>query len=222
MAPSQPALHRMGRRPALLLQHLLRALSGLAVGLLYRVRSRGLDALPDRGPALVVANHVSFVDPLLLLGAIRRPVRFVMDHRIYRIPVLNPLFRAARCIPIASAKEDAVLMEGAFATVARALADGEVVGIFPEGGLTRDGDIAPFRPGVERILAANPVPVLPVALRGLWGSMWSRRDSALHRMRLPRRFRARVEIVAGALLPPQACSAGSLEAEVRRLRGDAS
>nr|WP_246505700.1 MFS transporter [Coralloluteibacterium stylophorae] len=201
-------------------EFLMRFLSWVLINLLYRVRSRGLDALPEEGPALVVANHVSFMDPLVLMGSIKRPVRFVMDHRIYRLPLLKPVFRAAGCIPIAGAREDPALMERAFEAIAQALDAGEVVGIFPEGGLTRDGAIQPFRPGVERILARNPVPVLPVALRGLWASMWSRRDSALGRARLPRRIRARVEVEAGPPMAPGTASAAEQERVVRALRGD--
>ena len=112
------------------------------------------------------------------------------------------------------------MLQLAYDAIDTALADGEVVCIFPEGALTRDGVIAPFRPGVEKILARRPVPVLPMALRGLWGSMWSRRDSALHRARLPRRFRARVELVVDAPMPPERASAAALEARVRELRGE--
>src|SRR5690606_11938684 len=105
---------------------------------------------------------------------------------------MNLVFRAARAIPIAGAKEDPAIMERAFEQIDAALAAGELVGIFPEGALTRDGDIATFRAGVERILAARPVPVVPMALCGMWQSMWSRRNLLahggwLHRMRLPRR-----------------------------------
>ena len=100
------------------------------------------------------------------------------------------------------------------------MAAGEVVCIFPEGGLTRDGEVAPFRPGVEKILQRRPVPVVPMALRGLWGSIWSRRDSMLGRSRLPRRFRARVELVIDPPLAPQLVSADSLATRVRELRGD--
>jgi hypothetical protein len=110
-------------------------------------------------------------------------------------------------------------MERAFATVDRELADGNIVCIFPEGGITRDGTIQRFRPGMERILAQRPVPVVPLALRGLWGSLFSRRDSTLGRMRLPRRFWSKIELVAGAAVPPEEANAALLEAKVRELRG---
>lgn len=198
-----------------------RFLSWLIIKLLYRVEIRGVDThVPDEGAALIVSNHVSFMDALLLLGAVPRPVRFVMYYKIYNLPLVNLVFRAVRAIPIAGAKEDAELMQRAFDEIDAALAAGELVGIFPEGGLTKDGEIAPFRPGVERILAARPVPVVPMALRGMWNSMWSRRDSRLHRMRMPRRFRAHIEIVADAPIPAAEASAEALEAKVRALRGE--
>jgi 1-acyl-sn-glycerol-3-phosphate acyltransferase len=162
------------------------------------------------------------MDPLVIMGCVRRPVRFVMYYKIFDMPLLKWLFRAAKAIPIASAKEDAALMQRAFAEVDKELADGNVVCIFPEGGITRDGEIQRFRPGVEKILGARPVPVVPMALRGLWGSIFSRRDSALGRARLPRRIWSRIELVAEAPVPPAEATAAVLEAKVRELRGDAA
>jgi 1-acyl-sn-glycerol-3-phosphate acyltransferase len=197
----------------------MRFLSWLIVSVLYRIRVEGADHVPEEGPAVLVANHVSFMDPLIVNAATRRPPRFVMYYRIFNIPVLRFIFRTAKAIPIAGRKEDETLMERAFAEVDQTLADGGLVCIFPEGGITRDGEILPFRPGIERILAARPVPVVPIALRGLWGSVFSRRDSALGRMRLPRRFRARIEVAIGAPVPPGEATAAELEARVRALRG---
>jgi 1-acyl-sn-glycerol-3-phosphate acyltransferase len=197
-----------------------RFVSWVVIKLMYRITIRGVEEnVPDEGAALIVCNHVSFMDALLVAGAVPRPIRFVMYYKIYHLPLMNLAFRAARAIPIAGSKEDAALMERAFVEIDAALANGELVGIFPEGGLTKDGEIAPFRPGVERILAARPVPVVPMALRGMWDSMFSRRDQRIGRARLPRRFRADVEIVAGAPVAPAAASAEALEAKVRGLRG---
>jgi 1-acyl-sn-glycerol-3-phosphate acyltransferase len=111
------------------------------------------------------------------------------------------------------------MMERAFAEVSRELRDGQLVCIFPEGGLTQDGNIGRFRPGVERILATDPVPVIPMALRGLWGSVFSRWAKAQKRLNLPRRFWSRVELVIGAPVAPADASAAILEAKVRALRG---
>ncbi|MCA1715117.1 MAG: 1-acyl-sn-glycerol-3-phosphate acyltransferase, partial [Gammaproteobacteria bacterium] len=151
---------------ALVPEFLMRFISWLLVKTLYRLRIRGIEHIPDAGPALVVCNHVSYMDALILAGAIPRPVRFVMYHRIFHITffgigVMRWIFRTAKAIPIAGAREDRALMERAFAQIEQALDDGEIVGIFPEGALTRDGNIAPFKTGVERILAQRPVPVVP-------------------------------------------------------------
>ncbi len=201
-------------------EFLMRFLSWILINTLYRIDTRGLDHVPERGPALIVCNHVSFMDALIVGGCVRRPIRFVMYYKIFNIPLLSFIFRTAKAIPIAGHKEDPALLERAFAQIEATLREGHVVCVFPEGGLTSDGEIAAFRPGVERILARYPVVVVPSALRGLWGSVFSRRDSALHRARLPRRFRARIEFVAGAAVPAEQASAALLEARVRELRGD--
>lgn len=215
---------------ALVPEFLMRFLSWLLVRALYRLRIRGVEAhVPDEGAALIVCNHVSYMDALILAASIPRPVRFVMYYRIFNIPVMSWIFRTAKAIPIAGAKEDPALMRRAFDEIDATLAEGELVCIFPEGALTRDGTIAPFKSGVEKILeraaaAGRPVPVVPMALRGMWASMWSRRDSRLGRMRVPRRFRARVEVVAAPAIAASPTNgpvtAEALEAQVRELRGD--
>jgi 1-acyl-sn-glycerol-3-phosphate acyltransferase len=185
---------------------------------LYRARVSGIEEfVPDEGPALVVCNHVSYTDPLVLMGAIPRPTRFVMYYRIFNTPGLSWFFRTAGAIPIAGAKEDAELMERAFAEVDRTLAEGGIVGIFPEGKLTTDGEIAQFKAGVERILKARPVPVVPLALRGMWASVFSKQDARWGR--LPRRIRARIELEAGPPVDGATATAAQLEAIVRRMRG---
>jgi 1-acyl-sn-glycerol-3-phosphate acyltransferase len=203
-------------------EFLMRFMSWVMVRALYRLRLHGIERnIPDEGPALIVCNHVSYMDALILSAAIPRPVRFVMYYKIFNVPVLRWMFRNAKAIPIAGAREDPELMRKAFDEIDAALADGDVVGIFPEGALTRDGQIAAFKSGVEKILQRRPVPVVPMALKGMWSSMWSRRDSRLGRMRVPRRFRARIEVVAAVPLPADS-SAQVLEASVRNLRGDAA
>jgi len=201
-------------------EFLMRFLSWILVNTLYRIETKDLERIPDEGAALLVCNHVSFMDALIIGGCVRRPVRFVMYYKIFRIPVLKFIFRTAKAIPIAGRKEDPALLERAFDEVDRALAGGELVCIFPEGGLTRDGTIDTFRPGVEQILARRAVPVIPLALRGLWGSVFSRRDSALGRSRLPRRFRSRIGLAAGTPVAAGDASAAVLEQRVRELRGN--
>ncbi len=182
---------------------------------IYRVRQENLEAIPEEGGAVLVCNHVSFVDALLIGGAVRRPVRFVMYYKIFNLPVLNFVFRTAGAVPIAGRSEDERVYERAFERIARYLAEGEVVCIFPEGKLTGDGEIDEFKAGVERILASNPVPVIPLALQGLWGSFFSR---APHKG-LFKRFWSRVTISAGRPLPADTGRL-ILQEQVALLRGD--
>jgi 1-acyl-sn-glycerol-3-phosphate acyltransferase len=196
---------------------MLRLLTTLVLRAVYRLRVIGAHHLPESGPALIVANHVSFVDALFLGILSPRPVRFVMDHRIYRTPLLGSLFRVVRAIPIAPRHEDPAQTERAFGAIDEALGRGEIVAIFPEGHLTRDGSVDVFRPGLERILQARPVPVVPVALRGLWGSFFSRRGRQLRD--LPRELGSRVEVVVGARVAAAEASAEELRHRVLRLRG---
>jgi 1-acyl-sn-glycerol-3-phosphate acyltransferase len=142
-----------------------------------------------------------------------------MDHRIFRTPVLGFVFRHCGAIPIAPAKEDPGMMEAAFAEAAKALAEGDLVGIFPEGSITRDGELQPFRPGVSRILALNPVPVIPMALSGLWGSFFSRIDGAAMTTPFRRGLFSAIDLRVGAALSPEAATPAALQACVAELRG---
>jgi len=144
---------------------------------IYHVRKQGLDNVPDEGAAVLVCNHVSYVDALIIAGCVRRPIRFVTYYKIYNMPVLNFVFRSAGAIPIAGKHEDPELMEKAFSEIDQALKEGDLVCVFPEGKLTYNGKMNKFRPGVERILQTTPVPVIPMALNGLWGSVFSRQRS---------------------------------------------
>jgi 1-acyl-sn-glycerol-3-phosphate acyltransferase len=197
----------------------MRFVSWILLKALYNAKVTGIEEhVPDEGAALVVCNHVSYTDPLVLMGAIPRPTRFVMYYRIFNTPGLSWVFRTARAIPIAGAKEDPQVMEDAFAEVDKALAEGEIVGIFPEGKLTTDGEIAQFKAGVERILKTRPVPVVPMALRGMWASVLSKQDARWGR--LPRRLRAHIELEAGPPVDGATATAAQLEDIVRKLRGD--
>lgn len=198
----------------------LRFMAWIYIKLMYRVEISGVEQhVPDEGPALLVCNHVSYMDALLLSSAVPRPIRFVMYYKIFNTPGASWAFKAARAIPIAGKHEDAVLMENAFAEVAAALDAGELVCIFPEGKLTRDGEIAPFKAGMERILAANPVPVVPMAIRGMWASIFSR-SGMINTLRLPSRIRARVHILAEAPVDGATAKAADLEEKVKAMRGE--
>jgi 1-acyl-sn-glycerol-3-phosphate acyltransferase len=183
---------------------------------MYRVKHKNLEAIPDEGAALLVCNHVSFVDALLIGGAVRRPIRFVMYYKIYNLPVLNFIFRTAGAIPIAGRAEDEATYERAFRKIAQYLNDGELVCIFPEGKLTSDGQISEFKAGVRVILEQTPVPVIPMALQGLWGSFFSRDPNK----GFFRRLWSRVTLVAGAPIPASEATQKLLRERVSELRGD--
>ena len=182
---------------------------------MYRVEHRNLANIPDAGAALLVCNHVSFVDALLIGGAVRRPIRFVMYYKIYRLPLLNFVFRTAGAIPIAGRGESIRIYEEAFVRIQRYLADGELVCIFPEGKLTTTGEIDEFRSGITTILAHSDIPVIPMALQGLWGSFFSRDPNK----GILRRLWSRVTVVAGEPLSGEAATPAALRQRVQQLRG---
>jgi len=200
-------------------EFLMRFIVWILVNIGYRLKTRGLENIPEEGPAVVACNHVSYMDALVVIGCCRRPIRFVMDHQIFKIPLLNFVFRTAGAIPIAPARENPEILERAYDRVARYLEGGEVVGIFPEGRLTADGEIGPFKAGIEQIIQRTPVPVVPMALRGLWGSFFSRRfGKAMNNF--PRRFWSRIELVVGEPVPPEQATSALLRERVVALRSD--
>lgn len=201
-------------------EFLIRFLAWILIHTFYRVRIINGQAIPDEGPAVLVCNHVSYVDAIAIMAASPRPVRFVMDHQIFRIPVMSWLFRNVRAIPIAPVKQDPWLTEKAFVDIAQALHEGELVCIFPEGKLTRDGEINPFKGGVQKIIDRSPVPVLPMALRGLWGSLFSRDPSNPVARTFKRGLFSRLELAVGEPIAPAAVSPEGLQEQVRALRGD--
>ncbi|MDW7746088.1 1-acyl-sn-glycerol-3-phosphate acyltransferase [Halomonas sp.] len=198
----------------------LRWLVFLLVHLVYRLRFRGLDHIPLRGPAIVVCNHVSFMDALVVGGASPRPLRFLMDKPIYESPWLNWLFRLVGAIPVDADRRDPGSVRHALVEVSRALRQGEVVMVFPEGRLTPDGEVHPFRRGLELILARDAVPVVPAGLAGLWGS-WTSHHGGKALTKRPRRFRARVALFFGEPLPAGEASRRNVEARVRALKAEA-
>ena len=198
-------------------EFLMRFMVWLLIHSVYRLRKTGLERIPDEGAALIVCNHVSFVDALVISAACPRPIRWVMDHRIFQTPLLSFFFRTARAIPVAPAREDPAVLEAAYERIADALSQGELVGIFPEGRLTADGEIGVFRGGVNRILQRTPVKVVPMALSGLWASLFARRkDKLKHGGRLFPRIR----LAVGEPVPPEAAAPDALRAVVLELRGD--
>lgn len=193
-----------------------RFISYLLSHCLYRVSVTGRQHIPEQDAALIVANHVSYVDALILMGTSTRPVRFVMDKSISELPVLKYVFRHAGVIPICSPRKCAETYKRAFKQIEQALNNDEVVCIFPEGRLTSNGELGEFRPGVEKILKRTPVPVIPMALKGLWGSFFSHKNGHALTKR-PTRFWSRIEVNIGELLQPTTLDRHLLQKEVQDL-----
>lgn len=198
----------------------LRRLLFLLLHLAYRLRFRGRGHIPASGPAIVVCNHVSFMDALVVGVASPRPLRFLMDKPIYESPWLNWLFRRVGAIPVDADRRDPGSVRQALAEVSRALRQGEVVMVFPEGRLTPDGEMQPFRRGLELILARDAVPVVPAGLAGLWGS-WTSHRGGKALTRPPRRFRARVALYFGEAMAPGEASRQRITARVSGLKDEA-
>jgi 1-acyl-sn-glycerol-3-phosphate acyltransferase len=199
-------------------EFLLRFVAWCLANILYRVRLEHSERMPDRGAAVLVVNHASFIDWLLIASASPRPLRFVMSDEYAEMPLIRFLFRGAKVIPVASAEKNPELLQRAYDRIASELDEGELVCIFPEGKITSDGELAPFRPGVVRVVERTPVPVVPVALIGLWGSFFSRKGGPA--MTRPfRRFWSRVVVRVGEAVPPEAVTAQRLAERVASLGG---
>lgn len=177
----------------------------------YKMRVRHYERIPAEGACLLIANHVTLVDWLFLASGTDRPARFVMLHTYYNMPVLHYLFRDGGAIPIGSAKTHPELVAAAFEHIHQALQNGEMVIMFPEGKLTTDGEVDRFRKGVETVLERDPVPILPVGLKGLWGTRFSMSPQRKWHFRPP------VEMVVGEILAPEGQTADGLRDVVLKL-----
>ncbi|MDB6095896.1 MAG: putative acyltransferase family protein [Francisellaceae bacterium] len=205
---------------SLLPEFLMRFLIWILIHTMYKVTHQNLQSIPEHGPAVIVCNHVSFVDALVISAVCRRPIRFVVDHRIFHNPLLKFIFKSAKAIPIASSKENEAIKIKAFDLIEEALLQEDLVGIFPEGQLTNNGEINPFKNGIEYIIKRTPVPVIPLALQGLWGSFFSRKYGKAMK-KFPKNWWAfKIGIVAGQAIPAEQVSALALFEKVKSLRGD--
>lgn len=200
-------------------EFLLRFVAWLLVHTFYRIRLVHAERIPEHGAAVLICNHVSYVDAVVIMAESPRPIRFVMDHRIFRSPFGRWLFRHAKAIPIAPAHEDPVMLQKAYDTCANALAEGELVCIFPEGKITRDGELNTFRHGVTQIVSRTPAPVIPMALRGLWGSVFSRHSDARWPRPLNKGVMSRLTLAVGEPIDPGAATPDALRSIVAELRG---
>jgi 1-acyl-sn-glycerol-3-phosphate acyltransferase len=201
-------------------EFLMRFLAWLLIHTIHRVQTVDAERIPEEGAAVLVCNHVSYVDAIVIMAASPRPIRFVMDHRIFRTPLLGFIFRTSKAIPIAPAKEDPWRMEKAYVDIAHALHDGELVCIFPEGKLTTTGELNEFRGGIAKIVGRSKVPVIPMALRGLWGSVFTRDPSNLFERTLARGWRSKLALVVGRPVAPQEVTPEGLYEQVLALRGE--
>ena len=198
-------------------EYLLRFIAWVATRTVYRFKVRGDEHIPTSGAAILVCNHVSFVDAILLMAASPRPIVFIMDHRIFKLPVLGTLFRLAKAVPIAPQKEDPKAYERAFARAREVLDGDDLLCIFPEGAITRDGQLGEFKGGVMKLLESNPVPVVPLALQNLWGSFFSRIDGVAMTKPFRRGLFSPVGLVAGEPVPAAQVSPALLREPVGAL-----
>jgi acyl-[acyl-carrier-protein]-phospholipid O-acyltransferase/long-chain-fatty-acid--[acyl-carrier-protein] ligase len=177
----------------------LRLLLYPLVNLVYRIEVAGRERIPLEGPALLVSNHVSFVDAFLITGASPRLVRFLMLRRFYDIPVLHWFFRAMGVIPISDHDSPKAIVRS-FQAARQALREGDLVGIFAEGEITRHGQMLRFKKGVERIAEGLSVPIIPVHLDRVWGSIFSYEGGKVL-LKRPRRLPYPVTVSFGSPLP---------------------
>ena len=185
---------------------------------IYRIGKHDLNHIPEEGAAILACNHVSFVDPVVIGAVSPRPMRFVMYHKIYKLPVLQHFFKQAGAIPIAPMKEDPELLAEAYEKIAQALDRGELLCIFPEGGLTPDGDLQELKPGIEKILERSPAPVIPMAISGLWGTWFSRKRGRAMKG-WPRDWMKKINVYTGNLMQPGQVNVDRLRDEILHLRG---
>ena len=187
-----------------------------------RLRVIGKEKLPSEpGPTLVVSNHVSFIDPLLVAVALNRPPRFVMDKAYYDWKLFSWFFTTSRSIPITPKKIDPELMNKALDEVIAGLRRGDLIVLFPEGFITKDGEMIPFKDGVARICQQVPeLVVIPLAIRGMWGSWFSRIKGKALAGIPPNRWLPRVEVAVGESINGATLDVDSLYQQVLTLRGD--
>jgi 1-acyl-sn-glycerol-3-phosphate acyltransferase len=198
-------------------EYIIRLVMLFITRVVYRLRVKGDEHLPTDGPAILVCNHVSFVDAVILGVCSPRPMIFLMDHRIFKTPGLGWFFKAVKAIPIAPQKEDPQAYERAFERARQVLDDGELLCLFPEGAITRDGQLAPFKPGILKILETHPVPVIPAALHNLWGSYFSRIDGVAMKRPWRRGAFNRIGLWVGEAIPPEQVTLDGLQQKVQEL-----
>ena len=181
----------------------------------FNPKYTGFEHIPDKGPAILISNHVSYADGLIIAAGCNRPVRFIIDTLIYNVPMVHYFMLYNRAIPILPTRES---VTKALEEVSAALKAGDIVCIFPEGQLTYTGSLGRFKTGIESIVKRDPVPVYPIALTGLWGSVFSRKYLGSFWRFIPRRSTSHVHAICGAPIPPGDVTVNLLQQTVLRLK----
>lgn len=200
-------------------EFIMRLIVWLLVHTIYRIDNDNLKHIPDQGAAVLVSNHVSYTDAPIISSVVSRPVRFVMHKRLYDMPILNFVYRTAKAIPIANPRTDIDTLKNAYDSIDQALKQGELVCIFPEGKLTTDGEINRFKNGIEKIIRRTPAPVVPIAIRGMWDSLFSRKSGHWLR-RFPGKLWSKVTVVSAPAVAAKDVKSESLQKIVQQLRLD--
>jgi 1-acyl-sn-glycerol-3-phosphate acyltransferase len=203
-------------------EYIVRLVMLVVTRVVYRLKVRGDENLPTDGAAILVCNHVSFVDAVILGVCSPRPMIFIMDHRIFKTPGMGWFFKAVKAIPIAPQKENPEAYERAFERARAVLNEGDLLCLFPEGAITKDGRMQPFKAGIMKILETNPVPVIPSALHNLWGSSFSRIEGAAMAKPLRRGLFNRIGLVVGEPIAPQDVTPEGLQLKVQALLDEPS
>ncbi len=197
------------------LEPVYRSIARLLCLAIYQPKYTGFDQIPQSGAAILVSNHVSYADGLIIASGCDRPVRFIIDAYIYNLPFVNYIMRYNRAIPILATRES---VTQALDEIAEGIKAGDIICIFPEGQLTYTGSLGRFKAGIESIVRRNPVPVYPIALTGLWGSIFSRKFRGSIRRFIPKKFSPRVQAICGAPIPPHLVTVNRLQETVLRLK----
>jgi len=198
-------------------EFLMRFIVWMLVHSIYRVNKQQATAIPQEGGALLVCNHVSYVDPLIIAACCPRPIRFVVHESFFRMPVLGFVLRTANAIPINEAEANREVLRTAHQSISDALAQGELVCYFPEGRLTDNGALQAFQSGVEHIMRQHHVPVVPLALVGLWESIFSKNPNTHGAAYALRRLFSPVELRSAAAIDSSQCTAATLQLAVEGL-----
>ncbi len=206
-------------RTATLREKFYRGLVKVLIRIVYRIEYIGFEKIPEDGAAMLISNHVSYMDGLIIDSACKRPIRYIIDKNIYNWPGVHHFMSLYKAIPIEPKRES---VEKALHACADALKEGDLLCIFPEGQITYTGNMTRFRYGVEWILKRQPVVVYPIALRGLWGSIFSRKYIRSRFKFFPRSFRRRIVAICGDPIPVEIATIGYMQRVVMSLKNSIS